>query len=224
MPALKNFLTKLRAGQKTTLVALGDSITELTWHTRGHLNWVGLLQEALFETYGRNCCLVINAGRCGEKVQDSLKRVQQDVCRFSPDLVFISYGQNDAVGGQDYLPVFRRSLRALIQQLRASTTAELILQTPNPVVEQTGREKKGTHNAIYAREIVRLGRQQNCLVIDHYRHWKKIEKLSESLKENPNRLWLLMSDSVHPGPLGHLTFFRRLAPYFQVPAFFPWEQ
>ncbi len=51
---MREFLNKLENGQKVTVVALGDSITELTWHTAGRLNWVGYLQEALVETYGRN--------------------------------------------------------------------------------------------------------------------------------------------------------------------------
>ena len=45
---MKRLLQKLAEGRKATIVALGDSITELTWHTRGHLNWCGYLQEALF--------------------------------------------------------------------------------------------------------------------------------------------------------------------------------
>ena len=44
---MKKFMAKLRGGKKVVVVALGDSITELTWHTRGRLTWVGLLQEAL---------------------------------------------------------------------------------------------------------------------------------------------------------------------------------
>ncbi|MCM8770091.1 MAG: SGNH/GDSL hydrolase family protein [Candidatus Omnitrophica bacterium] len=223
MASLKNFLKKIKLGEKITIVALGDSITELTWHTRGYLNWVGLLQEALMETYGRNRFWVINSGRCGERAQQALNRLKPDVYRFQPDLVIISYGMNDATGGKEYLPVFRRGLQQLIQTIKRQSAAEIILQTPNPVVDQTGKEKQGTYNGLYAKEIVSLGRQQNCVVINHYQRWKKIEKTSDCLKEKPNRLWLYMADSVHPGPLGHRLFFREIAAYFNLPVFLPWE-
>jgi hypothetical protein len=34
---------------------------------------------------------------------------------------------------------------------------------------------------------------------------------------------MLMSDTLHPGPLGHLLFYRQLAPYFGLPEKLPWE-
>ncbi len=42
-PGLERFLAKLDAGQQVTVVALADSNTEQTFHTRGALNFVGLL-------------------------------------------------------------------------------------------------------------------------------------------------------------------------------------
>jgi hypothetical protein len=32
-----------------------------------------------------------------------------------------------------------------------------------------------------------------------------------------------MSDAFHPGPLGHLAFYRELAPAFKLPEKLPWE-
>jgi len=43
-------LSKLARGEQVTIVALGDSNTELTFHTRGHLNWV---EAALVKRPGR---------------------------------------------------------------------------------------------------------------------------------------------------------------------------
>ena len=44
-----------------------------------------------------------------------------------------------------------------------------------------------------------------------------------TMKESVDAMWLRMSDSVHPGPQGHLAFFRELAPRFNVPVRFGWE-
>src|SRR4051812_6499285 len=96
---MKQTLQKLASGEKVTVVALGDSNTELTWHTAGRLNWVGLLQEALMEKQGRNRALVINAGCAGNSAQAAEARLEQDVFRFRPDLLVVSLGMIDALGG-----------------------------------------------------------------------------------------------------------------------------
>ena len=222
---------KLEQGRKVTIVALGDSITELTWHTRGRLNWCGYLQEAMFETYGRNRCWVINSGRCGDTATAGLTRLEEDVFRFAPDLVIVSYGMND-----QGLPVedFREALRAIIDRIREQGSAEILLRTPNPIVnpptafllkagQKNSVEAAGTQGALFARSIVEVAREKRCAVVDHYTSWKKLEALSGTKAEDPNNLWLYMSDPIHPGPLGHLAFFRELAPLFRVPPGFPWE-
>lgn len=110
---MEEFMKKLKSGSKTTIVALGDSITELTWHTRGHLCWAGYLQEALLETYGRNRCWVINSGRCGDTAHGALERLDEDVLRFDPDLVIVSFGMNDASESSETLLEFRSALSAI---------------------------------------------------------------------------------------------------------------
>jgi acyl-CoA thioesterase I len=231
---MEYFLKKLQAGGKTTVVALGDSITELTWHTRGRLNWCGYLQEALFETYGRNRCWVIVSGRCGETAQGAWERLDEDVLRFHPDLAIISYGMNDAATPVITPAEFRSALCRLIETIRERSGADVLLRTPNPMCNppndlilkegQTAAvETAGTRLELFARTIVEVGREKKCAVADHYTSWKKLETLRGAMREEPNHLWLRMSDAVHPGPLGHLAFFRELAPLFKVPAHFPWE-
>lgn len=229
---MDRFLSRLANGEKATLVALGDSITELTWHTRGRLNWVGYLQEGLFETYGRNLCWVINSGRCGDTAAGGLKRLDEDVLRFQPDLVIVSYGMNDSLGD---LVEFRQAIGAIVDRIRAAdNNTEVILRTPNPIVnppwalnlapgQEPAGETSGTSVGAFARTIVGIAQEKGCPVVDHYASWKKLEERRGAMAEEPNQLWLYMSDSVHPGPLGHLAFFRELAPLFRVPARFPWE-
>ena len=228
---MEQFLRTLEQGHRVTIVALGDSITEHTWHTRGRLSWCGYLQEALFETYGRNRCWVINSGCCGETAAAGLGRLEKDVVRFAPDLVIVSYGMNDQNHPVDE---FREALCAIIDRVRKRCRAEILLRTPNPIVnpptdfvlkegQAVGEETTGTKGELFARTIVEVARAKNCPVVDHYSSWKQLEALRGTTPEEPNRLWLYMSDPVHPGPLGHLVFFRELAPLFGVPTRFPWE-
>ena len=99
-PRLQRTLAKLDRKEQVTIVALGDSNTELTWHTAGRLNWTGLLQEALFEKHGGNRVMLINAGRCGDTAVGALQRLDRDVLRFHPDLVIIAFSMNDAGQGE----------------------------------------------------------------------------------------------------------------------------
>jgi lysophospholipase L1-like esterase len=222
-PGLERFLAKLDAGQQVTIVALGDSNTELTFHTRGALNWVGLLQCALFDKYGANRVLMINAACCGEGAAGGLARLDRDVLRFAPDLVIVCYWDNDMT-----------DLRQIVEKVRATGKADVLLRTPNPVVVpnmppvnpplQCNQEWPGLGKEQVASKIVALGQELGVPVVDHYTAWLTADTGHEGPPVcNPNKLWLLMSDATHPGPLGHIFFYRQLAPYFGLPEKLPWE-
>jgi len=223
-PKLTSLISKLDAGKQVTIVALGDSNTELTFHTRGRLTATGLLKVALFQKYGNNKVIMINAGRCGEGPAGGLERLDRDVLRFSPDLVIICY----RVGQID-------ELAKIVEKIQASSDdVEILLRTPNPAIATNpaiapggvpGKELPGRGLSKFVGQIIELGRKTGCPVVDHYNAW-----LAEAEKPytgrpvaNPNAVWLRMSDSIHPGPLGHLVFFREMAPYFDLPQRLPWE-
>ena len=160
-----------------------------------------------------------------------MKRLEEDVIRFAPDLVIISYGMNDQ---GEPVEKFRAALGAIIDRLRERCQAEILLRTPNPVVnpptefilgpgQALGVEAAGTQGQLFARTIVEVAEAKHCSVVDHYARWKQREALRGIMEEEPNHLWLYMSDAVHPGPQGHLAFFRELAPLFRVSPCFPWE-
>lgn len=222
-PGLERFLAKLDAGEQVTVVALGDSNTELTFHTRGALNWAGLLQCALFDKYGANKVIMINAACSGEGAAGGLARLDRDVLRFEPDLVIICYWDTEMT-----------ALRQMVQRLQASGKPEVLLRTPNPVVVpsmpavnpplECNKEWPGLGKEQVASKIVALGKELGVPVVDHYTAWLTAVTTHEGPPvSNPNRLWLLMSDATHPGPLGHLFFYRQLAPYFGLPERLPWE-
>lgn len=220
---LSSLLSKLAKGEQVTIVALGDSNTELTFHTRGYLNWTGILQEALYEKYGPNKVIMINAGCSGENAAGGLARLKRDVLRFSPDLVIVCYWDGDM-----------KPLKAIIQNVQSTGKAEILLRTPNPVIATNqppvipaviaGREWPESSLKVTAKKIVRLGAELCVPVVDHYTSWLKADASHDGPPtSNPNRLWLRMSDSLHPGPLGHVAFYRDLAPFFGLPLKLSWE-
>jgi lysophospholipase L1-like esterase len=222
-PNLDRFLAKLDAGQQVTVVALGDSNTELTFHTRGSLNWVGLLQVALFDKYGNDKVMMINAGKSGDGTAAGLARLDRDVLRFEPDLVIICFWDGDM-----------DSLREIIRRVRASGKADVLLRTSNPIVAvnmppvtppvEAAKEWPGTDKGEVAKRIVALAAELQLPVVDHYTAWVTADGTHQGPGvSNPNKLWCRMSDAFHPGPLGHLAFYRELAPMFKLPEKLPWE-
>ncbi len=234
---MKKLLDKLRSGHHVTIVALGDSITEITFHTHGHMNWVGLLSEAIFERYGNGICTMINAGKCASTAEEALTRLERDVLRFSPDLVIIALGMNDAGRGRQGLPTYIQQLREIVSRTRSHCGAEILLRTPNPVVtchglplpvEQPAPGRPWEHDrrplADYAAALVELATELDCAVVDHYTLWRERQFKVMHAVADPTGLWPRMGDAIHPGWQGHLAFYRELAPLFDLPLYFPWEE
>lgn len=151
---------------------------------------------------------------------EGLGRVAE-VLRFSPDLVIVCYWDSD-----------RSALRKIVEQLRNAGVAEVLLRTPNPVVTlhmfrgspsvQAGEEGPGMSKKEVAANIVALA--EELPVVDHYTQWMAADRRHNGPDvSNPNKLWMRMSDALHPGETGHLAFFRELAPAFGRPPKLSWE-
>lgn len=233
---MKRTLEQLAGGGHATIVALGDSNTQITFHTQGRQNWVGLLGEALFERYGAQAFTLINAGRCASTVRESLGRLERDVLRFRPDLVIVALGMNDATRGAAGLEAFAADVRELIRRIREGCGSEVLICTPNPVVTLNGLplppEQQSPGRAwesparplrLYAGRLADVARAAGCPVCDHYMAWTSRAFAACLPVADPNGLWPRMSDAIHPGALGHLAFYRELAPLFDLPPHFPWE-
>ena len=233
---MKETLRKLSKGEHVTIVALGDSITELTFHTRGRMNWVGLLSEALFEEYGNGVCSMINSGKCASSYMESLTRLDRDVLRFEPDLVILALGMNDAGAGVVGLERFKDNVRETVRRIRDAGSCDILIRTPNPVVTVHGLplpeeqrfpgevwENPDRPLAAYAETLVSLAEELNCACVDHYSLWSQKDHSFKHPVANSSKLWMRMGDAIHPGYLGHLAFFREIAPLFEVSPYFPWE-
>ncbi len=228
-------LTKLCAGEHVTMVAFGDSITEVTFHSRGRMNWLQLLDEAIFEEYGNGVCTIINSGKCGSSYREGLSRIDRDVLRYHPDLVIISFGMNDAEAGMAGLAAFKADVRQTIKLIRETCGSEILIRTPNPVVTVNGLPLPTPRPGMawdpadrllkeYAGALVAIAEELQCRFVDHYSLWsEKMFEIKHSVA-NTCGLWLRMADAIHPGYTGHLAFFRELAPLFKVSKYFPWEE
>jgi lysophospholipase L1-like esterase len=216
--------------QHVTIVAFGDSITAINHSTHGKLNWVGMLTQGLCDgsTFPKGY-MVINAGNGGDSMAKGLERIERDVLRFKPDIVILSFGMNDAHASTP--PVFRRQLREAIRRIRANGPCEIVLRTPNPMINMmTGRELKEwlvdgkieKKNLVpFARVICDVARIDKTLLVDHYKAW--VQSTESSCRGD---MIHLMSDPIHPNAEGHRRLYHEVAPIFNAaPMFYhEWER
>lgn len=231
---MKRTLEKLSAKQPVTIVVTGDSTSVDTPWTFGRKNWVGYLAEALWATYGDGLVTMINSSRCGNRIATELPRVQQSVLRFAPDLTIMGLGLNDAMKASFDMELSSAQARELITAIQRSGS-EVLVRTFNPVVHGYWQPRPGDaapgeaydpdeRFSRWAERLAAIGRELGCPVVDHFNLWKQHRIPHRHDAAHPQGLRMRMGpDTVHPGPVGHLAFFRDMAPAFGVPRYFPWE-
>jgi lysophospholipase L1-like esterase len=228
-------LAKLRAKEPVTIVVTGDSCSVDTHWTWGHKNWVQLLAEAVWETYGDGFITVINSSKCGNSYAEELKRLPQSILRFQPDVVVSAIVLGDQGRGREGLEQTKEAARQFVRRIRETCGSEVLLMTFNPVVygywspvpegtkpgEPFPAPGRGEANAD---ALLELGRELGLPVADVFGEWTRRRIPFRLMTAHPQWLRMRMADTVHPNAQGHLAIFREVAPFFQVPRYFPWEE
>jgi lysophospholipase L1-like esterase len=201
--SLAHIRQKMEAKEHFTIVALGDSVTEVNWTSRGHLNWVGLLQASLFESGHAGKSTVINSGISGSTFTDGLARVERDVLRHNPDLVIIGFGIYDWMFSDIPAEKSRQDMHALIGRIRAAGDASILIRTPHPVMNREMTEWVEPPEYTAALKVIReVAAQEKIAVVDHYASWTN---------PHPDPK-VMMYDWIHPNEVGHQRFFNEIAP------------
>jgi lysophospholipase L1-like esterase len=167
-----------------TWVMAGDSITQAVLHTHGGRGWVEHVHERIGWQLGRLTDIVINSGVSASRAPDILAAYDHLIGRFTPDVVSISLGTNDALAGAD-------GLRSIIAK---AAGAQLVLHTP-VLVSQAGREFRAELPR-YCQAVREIAADSGAVLVDHEAHW-----LARFADEDPIA-WL--DDPDHPNAAGHL--------------------
>lgn len=126
-----------------TIAFLGDSVTQGCFEIymtgeksletvfdaqNGYHSHLAKILRTLYPSAPVN---IINAGISGDNAVHGYERLQKDVLRFSPDLVIVSFGLNDAtVGGDEKLEDYKNALRNIFTDVKKSGS-EVIFLTEN---------------------------------------------------------------------------------------------
>jgi len=192
----------LKAGRETVrIVAFGDSITGVYYHTGGMRAWCDMLGIALQRIYPMAKLQMINAGISGHTSAMGLARIQRDVLDYKPHLVAVMFGMNDVPGTP--AAQFRENMVEIVKRCRA-IGAEVVLMTPNSVFPDDPR-RPVKRLAEFAQIVRDIGAELSVPVADCY-------KAYEDIHARDLKAWmLLMSETIHPNMNGHKLFAEEVA-------------
>ena len=189
-------LREILSGPPVTWVFLGDSITQGVKHTHGHRSYVEHFTERVRGELGRRGDAVVNSGVSGATTEDLLPEFHWRAGRFAPDVVFVLFGTNDMVAGEDGVRGFRYRLDQVVQRSR-DVGATVVLQTPPPVVDEGQRNPRLL--ALYAQAVREVADDLGVLLVDHAAAWQAAAA-GAGAEVAPSG-WL--DDAFHPGARGH---------------------
>jgi lysophospholipase L1-like esterase len=191
----------LKRGEPLKIAAFGDSITAGGDATAPDLifweRWAGALRKR----HRRSEITAVNCATGGDTTVNGLARLEQKVLSIHPDLVLVGFGMNDQNKGSVPLDRFAANLGEIVDRIRKSTSAEVVLFSafpPNPNWHWTsGRMGE------YAEATRKVAADQGCAFADVYGNWTTV--LDRKKPED-----LLANNVNHPNDFGHWIYFQVL--------------
>lgn len=199
------------------IVAFGDSVTQgigaidQLFHEDVYHAQVlrGLRRAHPLTTFS-----LINAGVDGDTATAAIARLDRDVVRHDPDLVFVAFGLNDAaLGGLAGVGAFAEAIGRLLTRARARQHASsVILLTPNMMLTRRNDAIADVHQphvdallhaqndgliAAYADAIRSVGERLDVPVVDVYAEWTSLAS------RGIDTTAMLSNGLNHPDEAGH---------------------
>lgn len=175
------------------VIAFGSSNTELHWHSLGRHNWFTWLGCSIRQKIGRHVT-PINQGISGETADDLLKRIERDVIAYSPNLVIVTIGGNDANMG---IPVerYRENMNLIVEKIQKIGAVPVLQTYYCPLYEKMSEPFQRFPEFVEVNRT--LASEKEIPLIDQY---KFFSAFYENDRENYSKLML---DGLHVNPIGN---------------------
>lgn len=208
-PELTGFSEKLAAGTPVTIVFLGDYVTSLDSLPDGNPNHVALLSD-WFENKYPDQVTVVNSGMDANTISHMKDRVASDVLNHTPDLVVISAGLNDALGGWKIsVEEYAKNYQGIVGQITASGETEVLIRTPNPTLSFI----KNKEMMPYIQENRKLAAADGVHLFDFY------EVMADDVHARNIAQTNLMQNEMHPNTKGQAYLFDKFKVYLTMELF-----
>ena len=193
---------KLKEKDKMTWLFMGDSITHAALWTKGYDGIAQTFEKYLKDEMGRASDTVINTAVSGATTTSTLNNIEQRLEKYTPDVVSIMLGTNDAATGGLTADIYKKNLETIIEKIRnKNKDAVIILRTPTPMWNTGAREANIPQ---YIAKMKQVADEQNLIYIDQYTELQKAFNDYGWLKKDT----VLFGNNLHPGANGHLLMTR----------------
>ena len=193
---------KLKEKDKMTWLFMGDSITLAALWTKGYDGIAQTFEKYLKDEMGRASDTVINTAVSGATTTSTLNNIEQRLEKYTPDVVSIMLGTNDAATGGLTADIYKKNLETIIEKIRnKNKDAVIILRTPTPMWNTGSREANIPQ---YIAKMKQVADEQNLIYIDQYTELQKAFNDYGWLKKDT----VLFGNNLHPGANGHLLMTR----------------
>lgn len=193
---------KLKEKDKMTWLFMGDSITHAALWTKGYDGIAQTFEKYLKDEMGRASDTVINTAVSGATTTSTLNNIEQRLEKYTPDVVSIMLGTNDAATGGLTADMYKKNLETIIEKIRnKNKDAVIILRTPTPMWNTGSREANIPQ---YIAKMKQVADEQNLIYIDQYTELQKAFNDYGWLKKDT----VLFGNNLHPGANGHLLMTR----------------
>jgi len=197
----KRIIEDLRNGCDVIIVCFGDSITAGYGVSKGFPHY---WKEMIEKTYPEARIEIINSGISGDTTMDGLARLDLDVLFYSPDLVTVNFGINDAAMGVD-IEEFKKNQEEIVSRILEASGAEVLLLSSQPL------ESPYYDSMVlgYYKAIAEVAKKMNVGFLDVYEAWIKRTQQGILLSS------LILPGLDHPNEEGYKIIAEELMKLFQ---------
>lgn len=200
-PKNKTILSDLNNSKKKSLkyFALGDSLSVGLFSNSKQTRFTSLFADELRKGTGKSVT-EDNTSSVGKTVTNFGLPNVQTVIAADPDIVTIEFGTNDSAYGVDQknLGDFVTNLDSLVDQVKNQTSAKILLMT----TWSPSDGKYIANDAIYDREIKRIGNKYGVPVVDLATIWKNNPDVTKN-DLGYSQVYNIQKDTFHPNQKGH---------------------
>jgi lysophospholipase L1-like esterase len=190
------------SGPPVKIVALGDSITRAERAGVGPTETFAWMLGAELRSLGVNA-ETVNVGIGGERTDQALARLDQQVLALKPNVVTIMYGTNDSyvdIGAKAprlTKEQYAANLRELVKRLRAAGIEPILMTPPRwgKEARNGANENPNVRLAEYAASCREVAKSEQAALVDHFAAWTEAESKGEDIAG-----WT--TDQCHPNPRG----------------------
>lgn len=197
-------LDKMKSKDSMTWLFMGDSITHAALWTNGYDGIAQTFEKYLKDELGRTDDVVINTAVSGATTGSTLLTIDQRLKKYTPDVVSIMLGTNDAANNADTAS-YKSNLEKIIDEIKKiNPDATIILRSPTPF---WGYGIRDTNVLTCISDMQEVAKANNLIYVDQFTDVQEAIGIYPWLKGTGTQF--LFGNTLHPGVNGHLVMTRQ---------------